>query len=160
MCVIFYVFLVFFRPGEGGAAKAQSPTPSLDPSEAGDECMVCSDAGREIVFGPCGHCVTCEHCGSRVKKCLLCRAPVVSRSKVRGNVEAVRGENYDKFIYSFLTGRVRCSWRWAVVGKMSVMFFSLLVFRLRNAWCVRIRKRVLYSSRVATSVLALTALAL
>jgi len=67
---------------EGGAAKAQSPTPSLDPSETGDECMVCSDGPREVVFGPCGHCVTCEHCGSRVKKCLLCRSPVVSRSKV------------------------------------------------------------------------------
>lgn len=77
-------FYLFFRShqNEGGAAKAQSPTPSLDPSEAGDECMVCSDGIREVIFAPCGHCVTCEHCGSRVKKCLLCRAPVVSRSKV------------------------------------------------------------------------------
>ncbi|ODN04186.1 E3 ubiquitin-protein ligase mib1, partial [Orchesella cincta] len=70
------------HPNEGGAAKAQSPTPSLDPSETGDECMVCSDGPREVVFGPCGHCVTCEHCGSRVKKCLLCRSQVVSRSKI------------------------------------------------------------------------------
>lgn len=65
-----------------GATKAQSPTPSLDPAESADECVICSDSPREVVFNPCGHAVCCEQCGSRVKKCLLCRAPVSSRAKV------------------------------------------------------------------------------
>ncbi|XP_021964204.1 E3 ubiquitin-protein ligase mib1 isoform X3 [Folsomia candida] len=67
-----------------GAGKAQSPTPqlSLDPAaESTDECVVCSDS-REVVFNPCGHAVCCGPCGSRVKKCLLCRAPVASRTKI------------------------------------------------------------------------------
>ena len=46
------------------------------------ECMVCSDHKRDTLFIPCGHIVTCSSCASRVKKCLLCKEPVVSRSKV------------------------------------------------------------------------------
>jgi len=46
------------------------------------ECMVCSDNDRDTVFGPCGHIVTCFICASRVKKCLQCKEPVQTRTKV------------------------------------------------------------------------------
>ncbi|KAJ8680934.1 hypothetical protein QAD02_016721 [Eretmocerus hayati] len=47
-----------------------------------DECLVCSDAKREVLFGPCGHVTCCNACAPRVKKCLLCRESVVTRTKI------------------------------------------------------------------------------
>ena len=53
-----------------------------DDDEVVTECMVCSDNDRDTLFGPCGHIVTCFICASRVKKCLQCKEPVQTRSKV------------------------------------------------------------------------------
>ncbi len=50
--------------------------------EKHDECMVCSDSRRDTLYGPCGHVTTCFVCSSRVKKCLLCKEPVQSKTKV------------------------------------------------------------------------------
>ncbi|XP_066272663.1 E3 ubiquitin-protein ligase MIB1-like isoform X1 [Branchiostoma lanceolatum] len=50
--------------------------------EALEECMVCSDMKRDTLFGPCGHIATCSLCSPRVKKCLICKEPVQSRTKV------------------------------------------------------------------------------
>lgn len=47
-----------------------------------DDCMVCSDAKRDTLYGPCGHVTTCFVCSSRVKKCLLCKEPVQSKTKI------------------------------------------------------------------------------
>lgn len=44
--------------------------------------MVCSDTKRDTLFGPCGHIATCSLCSPRVKKCLMCKEPVQSRTKV------------------------------------------------------------------------------
>ena len=38
-----------------------------------DECMVCSDQRRDVLFLPCGHITVCSGCSPRVKKCLLCK---------------------------------------------------------------------------------------
>ncbi|XP_067936875.1 E3 ubiquitin-protein ligase MIB1-like [Watersipora subatra] len=51
-------------------------------SESLDECMVCSDAKRDILFSPCGHVTTCSQCSSRVKRCLLCKQTVESRTPI------------------------------------------------------------------------------
>lgn len=59
-----------------------STSPSQD-NETLEECMVCSDMKRDTLFGPCGHITTCSLCSPRVKKCLMCKEPVQSRSKVR-----------------------------------------------------------------------------
>lgn len=48
-----------------------------------EECMVCSDMKRDTLFGPCGHIATCSLCAPRVKKCLMCKEPVQSRTKVQ-----------------------------------------------------------------------------
>ena len=50
--------------------------------ESLEECMVCSDMKRDTLFGPCGHIATCSLCSPRVKKCLMCKEPVQSRTKV------------------------------------------------------------------------------
>lgn len=47
-----------------------------------EECMVCSDMKRDTLFGPCGHIATCSLCSPRVKKCLMCKEPVQSRTKI------------------------------------------------------------------------------
>lgn len=47
-----------------------------------DECLLCSEQKRDTVFKPCGHVVSCEACGARIKKCLICRETVSSREKV------------------------------------------------------------------------------
>ena len=44
--------------------------------------MVCSDMKRDTLFGPCCHICTCSLCSPRVKKCLMCKEPVQSRTKV------------------------------------------------------------------------------
>ncbi|KAL3868374.1 hypothetical protein ACJMK2_041187 [Sinanodonta woodiana] len=47
-----------------------------------EECMVCSDSKRDTLFGPCGHIATCHLCSPRVKKCLMCKEHVQSRTKI------------------------------------------------------------------------------
>ncbi|KAF2351917.1 Ankyrin repeat-containing domain [Trinorchestia longiramus] len=47
-----------------------------------EECMVCSDMKRDTLFGPCGHIVTCSICAPRVKKCLMCKEHVLTRTKI------------------------------------------------------------------------------
>ncbi|XP_068679361.1 E3 ubiquitin-protein ligase MIB1-like [Montipora capricornis] len=54
----------------------------VDENEGLDECMVCSDMKRDMLFGPCGHVATCSLCSSRVKKCLMCKETVQSRTKI------------------------------------------------------------------------------
>lgn len=53
------------------------------PSATIDECLVCSDGKREMLFSPCGHVACCNACAPRVKKCLICRENVLSRTKVK-----------------------------------------------------------------------------
>lgn len=54
----------------------------VDENEGLDECMVCSDMKRDMLFGPCGHVATCSLCSPRVKKCLMCKETVQSRTKI------------------------------------------------------------------------------
>ncbi|XP_015601885.1 E3 ubiquitin-protein ligase MIB1 isoform X2 [Cephus cinctus] len=52
------------------------------PSATIDECLVCSDGKREMLFSPCNHVACCNACAPRVKKCLICRENVLSRIKI------------------------------------------------------------------------------
>ena len=38
-----------------------------------DECLVCSDQKRDVLFLPCTHVAVCHGCSDRVKKCLICK---------------------------------------------------------------------------------------
>ena len=64
--------------------QQQSTVHSASPVEntSNEECILCSENKRDTVFKPCGHVISCEGCGSRMKKCLLCRETVLSREKV------------------------------------------------------------------------------
>lgn len=63
--------------------KAQYEGVDADDDPAAlDECLVCSDHKRDILFKPCGHVACCSQCSIRVKKCLLCREGIATRVKV------------------------------------------------------------------------------
>ncbi|KAI4905210.1 hypothetical protein NFI96_011039, partial [Prochilodus magdalenae] len=69
---------------EKTSGQVGSRSPSLNSNnETLEECMVCSDMKRDTLFGPCGHIATCSLCSPRVKKCLICKDQVQSRTKVR-----------------------------------------------------------------------------
>lgn len=59
------------------------------PSATIDECLVCSDGKREMLFSPCGHVTCCNICAPRVKKCLICRENVLSRTKVKYSLNEI-----------------------------------------------------------------------
>uniref|UniRef100_A0A8C8M770 E3 ubiquitin-protein ligase MIB1 n=1 Tax=Oncorhynchus tshawytscha TaxID=74940 RepID=A0A8C8M770_ONCTS len=65
------------------SGQVGSRSPSLNSNgETLEECMVCSDMKRDTLFGPCGHIATCSLCSPRVKKCLICKDQVQSRTKI------------------------------------------------------------------------------
>merc|ERR1719410_1497584 len=51
-----------------------------------DECLVCSDQRRNVLFSPCGHITVCSGCSPRVKKCLLCKEFIDDRSVIEDKV--------------------------------------------------------------------------
>ncbi|KAK9979815.1 hypothetical protein ABG768_013227 [Culter alburnus] len=68
---------------EKTSGQVGSRSPSLNSNnETLEECMVCSDMKRDTLFGPCGHIATCSLCSPRVKKCLICKEQVQSRTKI------------------------------------------------------------------------------
>ncbi|KAH9516075.1 E3 ubiquitin-protein ligase MIB1 [Dermatophagoides farinae] len=46
------------------------------------ECTVCSDNKRDTLFGPCGHIIACSICATRMKKCLICKEMIQTRTKI------------------------------------------------------------------------------
>lgn len=61
--------------GEQGAVSA----PPLDQQFLESECVVCLDAGCEVLYLPCGHVCVCSRCSTSLESCPLCRAPILSR---------------------------------------------------------------------------------
>uniref|UniRef100_A0A8C4PG70 E3 ubiquitin-protein ligase MIB1 n=1 Tax=Equus asinus TaxID=9793 RepID=A0A8C4PG70_EQUAS len=72
-----------------GQVGSRSPSMISNDSETLEECMVCSDMKRDTLFGPCGHIATCSLCSPRVKKCLICKEQVQSRTK-SGNIPVLQ----------------------------------------------------------------------
>lgn len=89
-------FFLFYSPN----GTASNTVILRNDQESLEECMVCSDLKRDTLFGPCGHIATCSLCSPRVKKCLMCKEQVQSRTKVSlRNSPAVYGP-YIHFIHS------------------------------------------------------------
>ena len=81
--------LFSFRRGECGAhgdtlsqEMGASALADISDMDAVEECTVCSDMKRDTLFGPCGHVTCCSVCAPRVKKCLVCKDPITSRTRV------------------------------------------------------------------------------
>ncbi|KAG0711656.1 E3 ubiquitin-protein ligase MIB2 [Chionoecetes opilio] len=71
------------------APTPQEPQNNCDVEKAedhcGDYCTICLETPAQVVFQPCGHCLTCHDCSSRIKKCFQCHEVILSKS-TRGNV--------------------------------------------------------------------------
>jgi E3 ubiquitin-protein ligase LRSAM1 len=52
--------------------------PADEPDED-NECCICMDDSRQIVFLPCGHVCTCKTCGVPLAKCPLCRVDIAQK---------------------------------------------------------------------------------
>ena len=50
-----------------------------DDGDDENECCICMDATRQLVFLPCGHVCTCRNCGEPVVNCPLCRADITQK---------------------------------------------------------------------------------
>jgi len=46
--------------------------------ETQEECLICCEAKKSVVFYPCGHYYTCGECSSKVDRCPICREEVTS----------------------------------------------------------------------------------
>ncbi len=82
---------------------------AADLPESVEECMVCSDMKRDTLFGPCGHVNCCSVCAPRVKKCLVCKDPITTRTKV-----------FDFFFFTF------------TILNTLIYLFTFLIIRSRN----------------------------
>lgn len=65
----------------------QEPQNNCDlekPEESDGECAICLEFPAVVVFQPCGHCLTCEDCSSRIKKCFQCHTVIASKNTKDG----------------------------------------------------------------------------
>jgi len=46
------------------------------------ECIVCMDAPRQIIFGPCSHFIACQECATILLACPTCKAPIHTKTAV------------------------------------------------------------------------------
>ena len=53
--------------------KHQSVLVDNEEENSLEECMVCSDNKRDVLFKPCNHIAACSSCATRCKKCLICK---------------------------------------------------------------------------------------
>uniref|UniRef100_A0A8D8D1U1 RING-type E3 ubiquitin transferase n=1 Tax=Culex pipiens TaxID=7175 RepID=A0A8D8D1U1_CULPI len=87
-------------PPSSSSAPSSPPVVSTIPQE----CIVCNEQLKLIVFEPCQHQITCEECGVRMKKCLSCGMYIERRLTVTGKPllnpkEAARQPSADRLRY-------------------------------------------------------------
>ncbi|OQR68525.1 E3 ubiquitin-protein ligase MIB2-like, partial [Tropilaelaps mercedesae] len=68
---------------EGGNGQGKDPSSK--------ECEICLEAEAVVRLEPCGHCVTCEECSVRMRKCLSCQQIVVAKThRITGRLLSTR----------------------------------------------------------------------
>ena len=73
-------------PSTSSVSKIPSMnTPSSIPSSSSvgsdAKCVICLENGKDIVFQPCWHQVTCSECAIRLKECPICREVIAVRRR-------------------------------------------------------------------------------
>lgn len=46
-----------------------------------EECIICIEKQKSIVFSPCGHFYSCDLCSFQLKQCPVCRNVIISKIK-------------------------------------------------------------------------------
>lgn len=81
--LLVFVSLLFRNQMQGLMRGDGMANPLLGEDEGDcEDCMVCSDQKRNVLFLPCGHVTVCQACSGRIKKCLLCKEFVDEKRKV------------------------------------------------------------------------------
>eukprot|EP00330_Aristerostoma_sp_ATCC50986_P012055 CAMPEP_0114584600 /NCGR_PEP_ID=MMETSP0125-20121206/8269_1 /TAXON_ID=485358 ORGANISM="Aristerostoma sp., Strain ATCC 50986" /NCGR_SAMPLE_ID=MMETSP0125 /ASSEMBLY_ACC=CAM_ASM_000245 /LENGTH=138 /DNA_ID=CAMNT_0001779091 /DNA_START=835 /DNA_END=1248 /DNA_ORIENTATION=+ len=62
----------------------QSPLirPLSNPDDSKQDCIICMEKIREIVFLPCCHFLTCPLCAPKVPKCPMCKKKIEKNLKI------------------------------------------------------------------------------
>ena len=50
-----------------------------DEAQDRNECVVCMERPRAVVFLPCEHCAVCASCAAALQECPNCRATITTR---------------------------------------------------------------------------------
>ena len=50
-----------------------------DEAQTRNECIVCMDHPRAVLFLPCNHCVVCASCADALQECPFCNGAVAGR---------------------------------------------------------------------------------
>ena len=53
-----------------------------DEAQTRNECVVCMDNPRAVVFLPCNHCIVCASCADALQECPNCRVPIAARTSI------------------------------------------------------------------------------
>ncbi len=64
------------------APAAAKVTKSDAESDSRLQCKVCWEEDSQAAFVPCGHAATCWKCSAKVRKCPVCRAPIIERIRI------------------------------------------------------------------------------
>merc|ERR1719513_274195 len=62
----------------------EEEVPSAPPVELTEdnECTICMDAVRNVVFLPCGHVCSCSKCAAKLAQCPICRAQIDQKVRI------------------------------------------------------------------------------
>lgn len=47
-----------------------------------NECSICMENQRQIIFHPCNHFVSCEKCSIKFNSCPFCKQVIISKNKI------------------------------------------------------------------------------
>ena len=106
-------------------------------AQSENNCFVCSDMARDILFTPCCHIVTCSQCSQRVKRCLICKEQVQSRIQVSTEIIFIYlvGFIYLRYLVGLLTN-VRDLW--GRDFRLVARFSNLLKINEERRMCLKI----------------------
>ena len=63
---------------KGPTEGSSLPTTIYQDTET-EECAICLEAPKSIVFSPCGHYYVCQVCSQRLTQCPICRQTILHR---------------------------------------------------------------------------------
>ena len=66
------------RPSKGVQKHKSAKAKPVKQFEVSPECVICMSDDSCVVFCPCGHLCCCRNCGSKIKKCCICRVNIDS----------------------------------------------------------------------------------
>jgi hypothetical protein len=74
--------LVNWHDQSNKTSEVQKKSQDTETSISSEECVICCEQKRSVVFLPCAHLCSCLSCSSKVTKCPICRVKVIKSVRV------------------------------------------------------------------------------